>query len=595
MAQAGRPKGMPEMSQQTRAAEALTRYRLLADHARDIVLFVRRNGRILEANRAALVAYGYPLEELLTLTIQDLRAPETHSLTAQQMAVADTDGILFEAAHRRKDGSSFPVEVNSRGVTVAGERVLLSIVRDITARKQAEAALAERTRQLEVVRAVTIEITQELNLTTLLALIVRRAVDLLGAGGGSIFLWDETTRLLSPQSWSENQEWVSQLRFKLGEGLVGTVAERRAGLIVNDYRHWSEASPLVLAHNRSTAALAEPLSYRDRLMGVICVSNEGTARTFGEEDRKTLGLFAAQAAIAIENANLYTVVRHDAAALAARVQERTQELVAARRQAEIASEAKSEFLAGLSHELRAPLHYIIGFSDLLTMEGYDPLTERQARFLGHIQRSSKHLLQLISDILDFGKIEAGKIDLAPRALPVAQTLEEILTVYRELANKKAQEFRADISPELPLLIADPLRFKQILVNLLSNAVKFTPEHGQIVLAAHQVPTSTAGAEAEGGEGRGQDSEPGPWLEIQVADTGIGIEAANLPRLFQRFNQLESQAARRHGGVGLGLAITKRLVELHGGRIWAQSEGEGRGSTFTIRLPYGGPRTPPEDD
>ena len=183
------------------------------------------------------------------------------------------------------------------------------------------------------------------------------------------------------------------------------------------------------------------------------------------------------------------------------------------------------------------------------------------------------------------------INLRPEALPVAQAVEEVLTVHRELANKKAQEFQADIPPNLPPLTADPIRFKQILVNLLSNAMKFTPEQGRIVLTARQVPACAEGSETDGGAERAEDSEPGPWLEIRVADTGTGIKAADLPRLFQPFVQLGTVAAGRHEGSGLGLAITKRLVELHGGRIWAQSEGEGCGSTFTVLLPLGGPGAP----
>jgi protein-histidine pros-kinase len=225
------------------------------------------------------------------------------------------------------------------------------------------------------------------------------------------------------------------------------------------------------------------------------------------------------------------------------------------------------------------------------MEGYDPLTDRQTRFLRHIQKSSRHLLQLINDILDLRKIEAGMIDLRPEALSVVQAVEEVLTVHRELANKKAQEFQADIPPNLPPLTADPIRFKQILVNLLSNAMRFTPEQGRIVLTARQVSACAEGPETDGGAERAEDSKPWPWLEIRVTDTGVGIEAADLPRLFQPFVQLGTAAVGRHEGSGLGLAITKRLVELHGGRIWAQSEGEGCGSTFTIVLPLGGPGAP----
>jgi signal transduction histidine kinase len=170
-------------------------------------------------------------------------------------------------------------------------------------------------------------------------------------------------------------------------------------------------------------------------------------------------------------------------------------------------------------------------------------------------------------------VEAGKFVLHPEPLPIAQTLEDILVIGRGLANKKAQLVEADIEADLPPLQADSVRFKQILFNLLSNAVKFTPDNGSIRLAARR------------------SSADSTLLEIRVSDTGVGIRAEDLPRLFREFVQLETTRDQRHEGSGLGLALTKQLVEMHGGRIQAESEGEGRGSTFTVLLPFAGPGKP----
>jgi Amt family ammonium transporter len=223
----------------------------------------------------------------------------------------------------------------------------------------------------------------------------------------------------------------------------------------------------------------------------------------------------------------------------------------------------------MSHELRTPLNSILGFSELLLRKGVS-LTEKQARYLGHIHKAGKHLLQLISDVLDLAKVEAGKIRLQPKAVPVAAALEEILVIGRGLAKEKAQTIELEIEADLPALRADLVRVKQILFNLLSNAVKFTPEKGRIRLGARRSSTDRT------------------LLEIRVTDTGAGIKPEDLPRLFQEFVQLETTQAQKHEGAGLGLALTKRLVEMHGGRIWAVSEGEGRGSTFTVLLPFGEP-------
>ncbi len=284
---------------------------------------------------------------------------------------------------------------------------------------------------------------------------------------------------------------------------------------------------------------------------------------------------------------------------------RTEEEARQRQRFEDVSRAKSAFIATMSHELRTPLNSVIGFAKILLEQGVGPLTEKQGRFLTHIRNSGKHLLQLIGDILDLSKIEAGKFILQPELLPIAQTLEDILVIARGLANKKGQTIERQIESGLPLLQADPVRFKQILFNLLSNAVKFTPEHGTITLRAYQKAEGReqkAESRRQKAEGSGQTSgelPPLPTAEcplpsadcrlpslvIEVADTGIGIKAEDLPRLFREFVQLETTQAQKHEGTGLGLALTKRLVELHGGRIWAESKGEGRGSTFAILLPF----------
>jgi PAS domain S-box-containing protein len=303
----GRPVHLAAIRDITERQEAETtfaRYRLLAEQARDIVLFVRRDGKILEANLAAVQAYGYSLVELGTLSIQDLRAPETRALTAEQMAQADAEGILFETVHRRKDGTTFPVEVSSRGADVGGDRVLLSIIRDITDRRRAEQALASRTQHLEAVRTVTAEITRELDLRRLLHLLIARAAELVGATTGTVYLWDPATQILEPGAWHGLGDWQGTIRLRLGEAVAGTVAQTRQTLVVHDYRTSPYAHPRTLEHTALTASLGEPLLYRDELIGAITLGHGG-GRSFTAGDQEVLRHFAAQAAIAIQNARLY--------------------------------------------------------------------------------------------------------------------------------------------------------------------------------------------------------------------------------------------------------------------------------------------------
>jgi len=250
-----------------------------------------------------------------------------------------------------------------------------------------------------------------------------------------------------------------------------------------------------------------------------------------------------------------------------KVKEYAKTLEAANLELERASRFKSEFLANMSHELRTPLNSIIGFSELLEDQGFGPLTEKQNRYVHNVWTSGKHLLDLINDILDLSKVEAGKIELHMETFSLREALGAALTMVRPQAAKKRMSLRSELVPETTVT-ADPLRLKQIMYNLLSNAIKFTPEGGQVGVTARTVEDAV--------------------VEIAVTDTGIGIRAEDLPKLFREFSQIGGEYARAQHGTGLGLALSKRLVELHGGKIWAESEGENKGSTFTFTLPISGP-------
>jgi signal transduction histidine kinase/CheY-like chemotaxis protein len=260
------------------------------------------------------------------------------------------------------------------------------------------------------------------------------------------------------------------------------------------------------------------------------------------------------------------------------VAERTAELEASKAAAEAANRTKSEFLASMSHELRTPLNAIIGFSELLTEQVFGSLNPRQSEYSESILVSGRHLLRLINDILDLAKIEAGRLELELSEIAVQQGLSDVETIIQALAAPKQIELKVQVDPACPPLIADPSKLKQILFNLLSNAVKFTPNGGRVTLSA--TPVRKLG---ENGSLLG----PVEAVRISVTDTGMGIDADNLERIFAEFVQVDSSLARRHEGTGLGLALTRKLVQLHGGEISVHSDGPGQGSTFTVRLPVSG--------
>jgi signal transduction histidine kinase len=240
----------------------------------------------------------------------------------------------------------------------------------------------------------------------------------------------------------------------------------------------------------------------------------------------------------------------------------TESLERARQDAEAASHAKSMFLANMSHELRTPLNAVIGLSDLLLLDGGDPLTKRQQQYIEGIVQSGRHLLALVNDVLDLAKIEAGKQQLELEPVPTSDAISEAVAVLQSFAGTRGVELISEVPPDVPHIIADPIRLRQILYNLISNAVKFTDRHGRVQVSAEP-------------DARG--------VAIRVTDTGIGIAPTDIQRLFRAFEQVNLPSGDRPGGTGLGLALTKRLVDMHGGTIDVASQ-VGTGTTFTVRLP-----------
>ncbi|MDO8745801.1 MAG: ATP-binding protein, partial [Candidatus Brocadiaceae bacterium] len=245
-----------------------------------------------------------------------------------------------------------------------------------------------------------------------------------------------------------------------------------------------------------------------------------------------------------------------------RVEERTDALQKANIALEKANRLKSEFLATMSHELRTPLNAIIGFAEVLRDDVVGTLSAEQKEYLDDIHGSGQHLLNMINSILDLSKIEAGKLELHYEAFPVKEVINEVLNTITGFSNKKGIRIHTHIDEDIPSITVDKVKFKQIMFNLLSNAVKFTPENGRVTINA---------------------SLMNQHIQIAVSDTGIGIKSEDMDKIFEAFRQIDASYARSYEGTGLGLTLTKRLVELHGGKIRVISE-FGKGSTFTFTLP-----------
>lgn len=276
---------------------------------------------------------------------------------------------------------------------------------------------------------------------------------------------------------------------------------------------------------------------------------------------------------------------------ASKFKSQREEIVRSKRRVEKASQAKSEFLANMSHELRTPLNHIIGFTELVADKQCGKLNEVQEEYLNDVLQSSRHLLALINDILDLSKVEAGKLELEMTEVQPRIILESCLSMVKEKVLKHGIQLTSNWDGIPEVIPADDRKLKQILYNLLSNAVKFTPDGGSITLSARYLtfrdgqwfnhneqpvglPLDRDG-HLHGGKG---------LMNISVQDTGIGIKSEDLERIFDAFEQGDKSSGRRYQGTGLGLSLTKKLVKLQGGKIWAESEGEGKGSKFTLLIP-----------
>jgi signal transduction histidine kinase len=433
---------------------------------------------------------------------------------------------------------------------------------------------AARNRELERLGAVTSVMLKDVDLPRIFQAVADAAHELLQVEGAMITLLVEEGRFLKVMATAGMME-AGQGQLLPGDAsLSGWVVHHDEAVVTEDLYGDPRSTRVPGIVGPVRAAAMVPLRSAGLAIGTIGVLNRRDNQAFNAHDLQLLRTLGDQAVVALDRARTFEEIRR-----------RERELIEKNAELLRAARLKGEFLANMSHELRTPLNSIIGFSDLILSGGVGEVPEVQREFLEAVLRNGRHLLRLINDVLDLSKIEAGRMALALAATDLREAMTGAVADTASLRSARRQQCEIHLDDGPLQIVADGTRVRQVLFNLLSNASKFTPEEGRITLSAvrTEAPLPTP-ADRAGDESRLQ-ARDAVW--VAVSDTGIGIRPDDLGSLFQEFSQLDSSASRQQQGTGLGLALSRRFVELHGGVIGVESV-VGRGSTFWFILPTEGP-------
>jgi PAS domain S-box-containing protein len=561
--------------------ESERRYRLISENSADVIWTLDpASGRFTYVSPSVFNLRGLTPEEVLARPMQDAITPASYQyivehlpgrLAAFEAGEALARTAITEVDQLRKDGSIVPTEVVTTLIPNAKGRVveILGVTRDISERKLAEAQIQRQLRRLQGLHMVDLAISSSFDLQVVFDIVLAQLTAQLGAQAAIIRLLNPELKIIEYAA-SRGLSSAALQQVQARPGSAQSAGARRvisARTIIRDRGLSPGGLVMRLGDETFAEYLGVPLIAKGEVKGVLELYHHASLPT-GPEWMQFLETIAGQVAIAIDNAQLFSSLQRANASLEQRVADRTAELRQANLELAHASQAKDEFLATMSHELRTPLNSILGLSESLLEGTRGPLHEGQQKYVHTIEASARHLFEVISDILDLSKIEAGKFDYHPQVVLVDEVCRASLAFVDEQAVHKSITVTYQNESPVPRIAADPRRLKQILINLLVNAVKFTRQGGHVTLQV--------GADLEADR-----------ICFSVLDDGIGIAPADLHRLFRPFVQVNGGLSREYEGTGLGLALVEKLADLHGGSVEVQSDGiPGRGSRFTVHLPLG---------
>jgi len=445
--------------------------------------------------------------------------------------------------------------------------------REQAALSQSLAAAAARSRELERLRHLAAILLGGTDLTGLVREVASVAADLLGAESAGVTLVVEEGRFLRMAAAIGTLERAQGRLIPVDSSLLGWAVTRDEPVVSDDMASDPRNFSLPELEEPLRGVAIVPLRSAGVVIGTVSVYNRRDGAPFGEADVQLLQTLGDQVVVGLDRAAVLEESRRNERELAAK----NAELLRATR-------LKSEFLANMSHELRTPLNAIIGFSDLILSGQVGEPEPQQREFLEAVLRNGRHLLSLINSILDLSKIEAGRMTLELAHADLREAITGAVADTASLRSAKRQECHLDLGAPLHVL-ADAVRVRQVLFNLLANASKFTPDGGSITLRALPTQAPLALPADRAGEEARMVTRDVVW--VSVSDTGVGIQPEDMPKLFLEFSQVDSSASRQAQGTGLGLALCRKFVEMHGGTIGAESV-PGRGTTFWFILPTEGP-------
>jgi PAS domain S-box-containing protein len=514
----------------------------------DVILIVDKETRYLRIAPTNPSRLFLPSEELIGQKMTDIFPPEIHKpfLEAIEQAIESGNPIKIE----------YPLPIDDQEywfdatISKLNDDQVFWVARDITERKLSEEAIVRQNEYLAAAAEIGRLVTSTLDLDTLFSRTVNLISERLGFYHAAIFIIEETGfNAVLREATGEAGEEMKHRQHSLAVGsksVIGSTTAAGEPKVVNNTTEDPIHRPNPLLPE-TRAEVGIPLRVGNRVIGALDLQATEVG-AFTQDDIAILQILADQIAVAIDNARSY---------------ELSQEAVREMREID---RLKSQFLANMSHELRTPLNSIIGFSRVI-LKGIDgPVTDLQNQDLGAIYNSGQHLLGLINDILDLSKIEAGKMELSFEDVNAADLITSVMSTVVGLVKDKPIKLVKNISTDLPVIRADPMRVRQVLLNLLSNASKFTEEG--LITVSTSINSGPTGK---------------PEIMISVTDTGPGISQDDQTKLFQPFSQVDASPTRKTGGTGLGLSICQHLVQMHGGRIGVQSD-IGKGSTFYFTLP-----------